>query len=287
MPGSDLVGTQLLLDGLRFAEAPRWYGGRLWFSDIFDQRVLTVDELGRVETVATFTGDELPCGLGFLPGGTPLVVDMHRPVVLRLDSDGPRVHADLTALAVGGLNDMVVASDGRAYVGSMGIPGSPSGAADGRIILVEPDGTARVVADGLMAPNGAVLTPDGRTYVVAEFPASRLTSFHLNADGTLGPRRIWADLRPGSADGIAVDADGAIWTASPRENECRRILEGGHVTDIVRVADRMPLACALGGADGHTLFILSAVGGEERIRRRTNTSVVEIARVRVPAYTEQ
>jgi len=283
MPGSDVAGVRLLLDGLRFAEAPRWHRGRLWFSDIFAQRVLTVDELGRVDTVMAFTGDELPCGLGFLPGGVPLVVDMQRPVLLRLDADGPRVHADLTALAVGGLNDMVVASDGRAYVGSMGTPGSRAVPADGRIILVEPDGSARVVADGLEAPNGPVLTPDGRSYVVAEFPAGRLTAFDREADGSLSGRRLWADLRPGSADGIAVDAEGAIWTASPRENECRRVVEGGEVTDVVRVDDRMPLACALGGTDGHTLFVLSAVGGEERIRLRTNTSVIETTRVRVPA----
>ena len=279
-----------LAGGFRFAEAPRWHDGKLWFSDIFANAVMTVDEQGQVDHVFSLPEGELPCGLGFLPDDSVLVASMRSQLIYGFRaSEGVRVHADLSDLAApgmdgfGGLNDMVVASDGRAYVGSMGTPGSRAVPADGRIILVEPDGSARVVADGLEAPNGPVLTPDGRSYVVAEFPAGRLTAFDREADGSLSGRRLWADLRPGSADGIAVDAEGAIWTASPRENECRRVVEGGEVTDVVRVDDRMPLACALGGTDGHTLFVLSAVGGEERIRLRTNTSVIETTRVRVPA----
>jgi sugar lactone lactonase YvrE len=67
---------------------------------------------------------------------------------------------------------------------------------------------------------------------------------------------------------------------------CRRVVEGGAVTDVVHVGDgKLPLACCLGGADGRTLFILSAVGGEERIRARTNTSVIETTTVDVPAWS--
>lgn len=275
-----------LLDGLTFAEAPRWHAGRLWFSDIFARKVLAVDLGGDVEVIADLPAD-LPCGLGFLPDGTPLVVSMSRPVVLALGADGPRVHCDLTDLAVGGLNDMVVDADGRAYAGAVGThnamePRPLDG--DGAIILIEPDGTARVVAEHMDAPNGPGITPDGSTYIVAEFPASRLIGFDRSPDGSLTNRRVWADLRPGSADGIAVDGAGAVWTASPREQECRRVLEGGEVTDVVRVpGGAMPLACALGGPDGKTLFVLSALGGETAIRERRCTSVIETVAVDVAA----
>ncbi|WP_236792225.1 SMP-30/gluconolactonase/LRE family protein [Amycolatopsis sp. GM8] len=273
-----------LLDGLNFAESPRWHDGRLWFSDIFAQRVMAVDETGRAETIIAFEGDERPCGLGFLPDGRLLVVDMTYPAVLRLDGPGDiKVHADLAALAVGGLNDMLVDDQGRAYVGSMGTHGAREPRpldGDGNIILVEPDGSARIVAEGLDAPNGPCLIDDGSRYVVAEFPAARLTSFDRAEDGSLHNQRLWADLSPGSADGIAADSAGGIWTASPREFQCRRVLEGGEVTDTVTVGDKMPLACAIGGDDGGTLFILSAVGGEARIIDRTCTSVIETVRVR-------
>jgi sugar lactone lactonase YvrE len=278
-----------LLDGLRFAEAPRWHAGQLWFSDIFARRVMTVDEQGSATVVAQFDDGVLPSGLGFLPDGRLLVANMSRPQVLRLDAPGSvSVHADVSHLASGNLNDMVVDDAGRAYVGAMGtIPADVPRPLDGNgnLIAIEPDGAARVVADGLDAPNGPCITRDGRQYIVAEFPSARLIGFDRAEDGTLSNRRVWAELAPGSADGISVDRDDAVWTASPRESMCRRVIEGGAVTDVVHVGDgKMPLACCLGGTDGRTLFVLSAVGGEERIRARTNTSVIDTVRVDVPAW---
>ncbi|MGD9995676.1 MAG: SMP-30/gluconolactonase/LRE family protein [Ilumatobacteraceae bacterium] len=278
-----------LLDGLHFAEAPRWHAGQLWFSDIFARRVMTVDEQGNATVVAQFDDGVLPSGLGFLPDGRLLVANMSRPQVLRVDAPGSvSVHADVSQLASGNLNDMVVDDTGRAYVGAMGtIPADVPRPLDGNgnLIAIEPGGAARVVADGLDAPNGPCITRDGRQYIVAEFPSARLIGFDRAEDGTLSNRRVWAELAPGSADGISVDRDDAVWTASPRESMCRRVIEGGAVTDVVRVGDgKMPLACCLGGTDGRTLFVLSAVGGEERIRARTNTSVIDTVRVDVPAW---
>nr|BFE55580.1 hypothetical protein GCM10020063_001060 [Dactylosporangium thailandense] len=147
------------------------------------------------------------------------------------------------------------------------------------MILVEPDGSARVVAERLDAPNGPALLDGGNTYVVAEFPAQRLTAYDRGPDGSLSARRPWADLAPGSADGIAADPAGGIWCASPWTSDCRRVLEGGAVADVVDFTDRMPLACALGGHDGRTLFVLSCVGGAEAIAARTCTSVIETVRL--------
>lgn len=222
-----------LLDGLRFAESPRWRDGRLWFSDIFANRVMTVDESGRAEVVVEFTQGERPSGLGFLPDGRLLIVNLSAPTILRLEPTGEVVvHADLSELAVGGLNDMVVDDQARAYVGSMGTHTNAETRpvdADGVVILVEADGRARVVAEHLDAPNGPALLDGGGTYVVAEFPAQRLTAYDRGADGSLSARRTWADLAPGSADGIAADPAGGIWCASPWTFEVRRVFEGGAV----------------------------------------------------------
>ncbi|MFE0358917.1 SMP-30/gluconolactonase/LRE family protein [Streptomyces nigra] len=270
---------QPLLDGLRFAESPRWREGRLWFSDIFANRVMTVDESGRTEVVVEFTQGERPSGLGFLPDGRLLIVNLSAPTVLRLEPTGEVVvHAELSELAKGGLNDMIVDDEGRAYVGSMGTHANAEPRpvdADGVVILVEADGRARVVAERLDAPNGPAFLDEGRTYVVAEFPAQRLTAYDRAPDGSLSGRRTWADLAPGSADGIAVAPAGGIWCASPWTYDVRRVLEGGVVADVVPTEDRMPLACAVGGDDGRTLFVLSCVGGAEAIAARTCTSVIE------------
>ncbi|MDH6573713.1 sugar lactone lactonase YvrE [Streptomyces sp. SAI-117] len=274
---------QTLLDGLTFAESPRWRDGRLWFSDIFANRVMTVDESGRAEVVVEFTDGKRPSGLGFLPDGRLLIVNLTEPCILRRESTGEIVvHADLSELAIGGLNDMVVDDQGRAYVGSMGTHSNAEKRpldADGVVILVEADGSARVVAERLDAPNGPAFLDGGNTYVVAEFPAQRLTAYDRGADGSLSARRTWADLAPGSADGIAVDPAGGMWCASPWTFDVRRVLEGGAVADVVSFGDRMPLACAVGGHDGRTLFVLSCVGGAEAIAARTCTSVIETIRL--------
>lgn len=275
--------TKLLLDGLNFAESPRWHDGRLWFSDIFADKVMAVDEFGRAEVVVELTDGRRPSGLGFLPDGRLLIVNLNKPEILRLEHDGELVvHADVSALAVGGLNDMLVDGEGRAYVGSMGTHKSSEPRpvdGDGVIILVEPEGAARVVANGLDAPNGPALLDSGRTYVVAEFPAKRLTAYDRSPDGMLANRRTWAELAPGSADGIAAHAEGGVWCASPLTYDCRLVVDGGEVVDVVDLVDRMPLACAIGGDDGRTLFILSCLGGAEAIVARTCTSVIEVVRL--------
>jgi len=285
--------VKTLAGGFRFAEAPRWHDGKLWFSDIFANAVMTVDEQGQVDHVFSLPEGELPCGLGFLPDGSVLVASMRSQLIYGFRaSEGVRVHADLSDLAApgmdgfGGLNDMVVDDRGRAYVGSMGndphdAPRPLTGS--GNLILVEPDGSARIVAEEMDAPNGPCITGDGTTYIVAEFPAQRLIGFRRTEDGSLTDRRVWADLSPGSADGIAVDSAGGVWTASPLQGECRRVTEGGAVTDVIDLGEKIPLACALGGADGRTLFVLSAVGGLEALQSFTSTSDIDVVRVEVPA----
>ena len=166
-----------LMSGLSFTECPRWCDGRLYVSDFYTHRVLAVAMDGTAETVANVP--QQPSGLGFLPDRRMLIVSMRDRKVLRREADGLLVeHADLSALAPWHLNDMLVDHDGRAWVGNFGFDlndGNPTRSTV--LIRVGPDGTAKVVADGLGFPNGMVLTPDGRTLIVAKSmmkPAQRL-----------------------------------------------------------------------------------------------------------------
>ena len=109
---------------------------------------------------------------------------------------------------------MVIDRDGRAYVGNLGFDifaGEAPGL--GKIFLIEPDGSFRVVAEGLALPNGAVITPDGRHFVVAESFAGKLTRFDRAANGDLSNPRCYAELPERIPDGICLDVDGNIWVA--------------------------------------------------------------------------
>src|SRR5581483_10148166 len=249
----------LIVDGLTFAEGPRWHEGALWFSDFFSKRVLRVDVAGYVDVVAEVP--QRPSGLGWRPDGTLLIVSMLDRRLLRLDGDALSVVADLSPLAGGPCNDMVVDGHGRAYVGNFGSDrhkGEPL--RNTCLVRVDPDGSVVRAADDLTFPNGTVITPDGRTLIVAETFGHRLTAFDVAADGALSRRRVFAELDGCFPDGICLDAEGAVWVADARNPRVIRVLDGGRIERTVSTGDRPAFACMLGGDDRQTLYVCTCTG---------------------------
>jgi len=260
--------ARVLCDGIYFGEGPRWRSGRLWFSDFYARAVKSASTAGDVRVEAAL-GDDAPSGLGWTPDGALLIVSMAKRLVLRRAGDGATtVHADLSGVATFLSNDMVVDAEGCAYVGDFGFDlhaellkrGDSSVLADHpttKLARVGPDGTVTVAADDMHFPNGSVITPDGKTLIVGETLAARLTAFDIGPNGTLTGRRVWAPTWPRVPDGICLDADGAVWIANPLAPECVRIGAGGAVLDSV-VTSQICYACMLGGEDGRTLFMMTA-----------------------------
>ncbi len=258
---------ETLLTGGAFFESPRWHGGRWWFSDFYRRVVVAVDGSGNSETIMEVDG--MPSGLGWLPDGSLLVVSMSDRRVLRRTADGDvRVHADLTRLCDWHANDMVVTSEGAAYVGNFGFDlGTEEPRATG-IVRVGPDGTAARVAEDLLFPNGTVVTDDGCTLIVGETWAARLTQFTIRADGALVDRETFAAVPRTAPDGCTLDADGCVWFADARSNCCLRVARGGEIREVLTVPEELRcFACMLGGDDGRTLAICAAPGyGDESAR---------------------
>ena len=280
--------------GFGFLEAPRWRDDRIWFSDFYTHRVRSAREDGsdmRTEALVT----QQPSGLGWLPDGRMLVVSMLDRKILRREPDGTlATHADLRGYATGHVNDMVLDPEGRVYVGNFGFDlfsgATPTTASLHR---VDTDGTVTEVADGLWFPNGAVLTRD-RVLIVDETFGNRCTAFDVTADGELVNRRIWAEFGPVPAesdpppaapvgpDGCCLDADGALWIADAIGNRLLRVTEGGDITDEIRPDSGGIYACALGGADGRTLFACAAPDFDAKARSAAHEAALLAYRVNVP-----
>jgi sugar lactone lactonase YvrE len=274
---------ETLLDGGAFFESPRWHDGRWWFSDFFRRVVVAVDEDRRVEEVVRVEG--CPSGLGWLPDGSLLVVSMRdRRILRRLPSGELALHADISPVCDWHANDMVVAGDGSAYVGNFGFDLGTEPARATALVRVAPGGASSTrVAEDLLFPNGAMISDDGRTLIVAETWASRLTAFGVDPDGSLTHRRAWAVVPRTAPDGCCLDADGCVWFADARHGRCIRVREGGEVVGVATVPDGLRcFACMLGGDDGRTLAICAAPDYYERKRMESRESVVFVTRVDVP-----
>ncbi|MGD2081776.1 MAG: SMP-30/gluconolactonase/LRE family protein [Chromatiales bacterium] len=272
--------TRVLLGGLAFPEAPRWRDGRLWLSDQHAGAVIRVTPQGRSERVALL--HDRPGGLGWLADGTPLVVAMGTRRLYRLKGGDAVLHSDLSGLAPHPCNDMLVDDRGRAYVGHFGYDlhgGAPP--APAALIRVEPDGRASVEVPDLVFPNGCVLTPDGGTLILAETFAHRLTAFRRDRDGGLTGRRLWAPLGEATPDGICLDAEGAVWVASPGTAEVLRVREGGEVVSIVHTRGT-PYACMLGGPGRDLLYVMTSETDDPAEAARTRSGRVETLPVAVP-----
>lgn len=288
-----------LVSGGGFFEGPRWRDGRWWVSDFYRQTVSTVTPDGVQENVLEV--DNQPSGLGWLPDGDLLVVSMKDHKVLRRNAGTGEVtvHADLTEFCGGHLNDMVVDSQGRAYVGDFGF--DLMAFADPKptsLVRVDPDGSSTVVAEGMYFPNGSVITPDGTTLVVGETMACRYTAFTIAEDGSLTDRRVWAQLAPTPAlggfaetlplmtvgpDGCTLDAEGHIWSADEVGARLIRIAPSGEIVDEIKADEGVDFfACALGGEDGRSMLICAAPDFLEGNRREAMNATLLTTTVDVP-----
>jgi sugar lactone lactonase YvrE len=250
--------ASLLLGGRSMVESARWHEDRWWFADWGTGEVVALGVDGRAEVMAQ--GPPPPrmgWSIEWLPDGRLLTTG---PEVTCHEPDGTAG----TYCERGG-NEIAVDPRGHVYVNGADFDFVGGGAPKpGWINLIGPDGSYRQVAGDIEFPNGMVITPDGRTLVVSESFAGRLSAFDIDEDGSLTGRRVWAEgLGP---DGICIDADRGIWvqtadtaahTGDPAApgGACVRVLEGGEITH--RIETELPcFSCALGGVGGRQLLLL-------------------------------
>lgn len=274
---------ETLADGFVFLEGPRWHDNRLWLSDMRAETVYTVSETGKRTAIANVP--QHPSGINFLPDGRVVVVSMQDRKLMLVEASGKlSEYVDLSNMVSNDINDSVCDADGNIYVGNFGydlLGGAAAQPAD--LIMVTPQRQCTVVASGLEFPNGAVITRDGRTLIIAETFGHKLTAFDRAADGTLSNRRVWADLGERTPDGICLDAEGAVWIAAFTSGEFVRVLPDGSIGDIITTPGKRAVACNLGGADGRTLFGLTFEGELADIGSGRKLARVEVCRVEVAA----
>ena len=269
------TGRRLLADGVVFPESPRWHDDRLWFSDVYDYTLKTVDLSGQSRVVASVPGR--PSGLGVLPDGRMLMATALERIVYAVSDDGAmEAVADVSARATGLLNDMVVDRQGRAYVGDTGFnlaAGEPF--KPGCTWLLAPGREPEVAAHDVHMHNGCAISPDGRTFYVAETFAHRVSRFAIDDDGRLSNRVIHAEL-PSRPDGLCLDSENHLWVAMVQDSEFVRVDPRGVIVKRLTSPESFALACVFGGPDRAQLFLCSADTSMERLRDGDSRGSIDV-----------
>ncbi|MFE6968993.1 SMP-30/gluconolactonase/LRE family protein [Isoptericola sp. NPDC057653] len=244
------------------AEGPVWWPawGGLRFVDMLAGDLLTVRPDGAVDR--RHVGDVAALVRPRAAGG--FVVALEREVAVADDDDGPlRPLARLDDGPAVRLNEGATAPDGALYAGGM-VTGPGATASLHRI---DPDGTTRVVLDGIGCSNGLGFSPDGTLAYYVDTAAHRVdlldvVAASVDPRGLVG-RRPFATVDPadGVPDGLAVDAEGGVWVALWGGSVVRRYAPDGRPDAEVRLPASQVTACAFGGERLDTLYVTTSRQG--------------------------
>ena len=282
--------VDLLCRGYGLIEGPVWDPARgLYFSDVLGGGVFLVDRKGVVSTVFEHRrgigGMALHVAGGLVVSGRNVSFkpfgDGETKLILDRDPDGGNV----------GYNDLTTDAAGRIYVGSLGSSpvfqdGLPPRAGD--LWMVDLDGSSKIVAPDVRLTNGLGFAPDGKTLYHSDSRRQCVFRYPVKADGTLGPRATFVELKSGVPDGLVVSTDGAVWVAVAAGGKGVRVFDAsGREKDFVEIPDPQCTSVCFGGDDLKDLYIVSGSegGGSEKsgavYRARVGVAGVPVARARV------
>lgn len=262
-PVDPLVGrgaVELVADGFVFVEGPRWFEGRLVFSDIPASTIYEVDAAGAVSVFLQPSGGSN--GLAVDSMGRLLLAEHEGRRVSRL-AGGTRatVVESYMGQSLNSPNDLCVRSDGTLYFTDpeWGIVGDLS------VRELDVNGVYRVDASGAIhlehsvawtghgstpRPNGVVLSADETRLYVGNDLDAELWVFDVASDGALsGPVDTWTTRA--TPDGMAMDLAGNIYVGTA--DGVQVFDPSGAEWGLIPIANASNVA--FGGDDARTLFV--------------------------------
>jgi sugar lactone lactonase YvrE len=259
----------VLSGGHSFLEGVRWHHGAVYASDFHKKQVLRWDG-GEAGPEVVVELDDEPSGLGWSREGEMIISSQIDRKLLKVVDGEPREFADLNEYAGGNANDLCVDGQGRSWVGNFGwdVYADPV-IQRAKLLRVDPDGSIHPVADGIECPNGIAVSPDEKTLYMAETFAAQILAFDIEADASLSNRRVWASFGEKTwtelpemlasttllPDGIALDAEGAIWATDCHGSGVTRVAEGGEVLDFVSSAPDATFSVGLSRGANPQMFM--------------------------------
>lgn len=238
-------GIRLVAGGFVFPEAPTWFGGALWVSDVIEGGVTGLADDGtvvgqRVEGRKGIGGMAVTTDGRLLASGRDLV-DTADGRTIFPRPDGSTGINDIGTTAGGDL--LLGVLNYRALAGDDPVPGSVGRAHDGSV-----DWTW---ATDITWPNGVAAVGDG--VVVADY--DRGTLFLVEDDGAT---RELCRSDSGHFDGLCVDDADHIWVATGPGRSIERWSADGALTARVELPAGFVTSACFSGDDPNTLCVTVA-----------------------------
>ena len=251
-----------LIDGFNLIEGPIWKPELgLVFSDAVDGGVYALSPAGQLSEVLKHRkgiGGIVSCG------SKGLIVSGRNVALKLLDGSKTLVLINQSASEeVMGFNDMTTDTLGRIYAGSLGPSGTAaqSGPAVGKLFLIDNDATVREVASGIRLSNGLALSADGFTLYHSDSLRGRIFQYSVMLDGSLGHKTLFAKVRKGGPDGLAVAVDGTVWVALAGGHGVSVFDSTGSEVDFIEISEPFCTSLCFGDVDRKTLYIVSGSEG--------------------------
>jgi sugar lactone lactonase YvrE len=124
----------------------------------------------------------------------------------------------------------------------------------GALIALERDGTVRVLTEQLQWPNGIGVAPDGETVYVSDYAHQLVLATPIGGGGA----DVFARMPQGSADGLAVDAEGGVWVALGEGGAVARFRADGSLDEVIGLPAGFVSSLSFGGADMRDVLITTA-----------------------------
>jgi sugar lactone lactonase YvrE len=119
----------------------------------------------------------------------------------------------------------------------------------------------QTVVSNVTISNGIGWSNDRRTMYYVDSGPGTVYAFDVDEHGDVSDQRVLIQFdvdTEGTADGLCMDAAGNLWLAVWGGYEVRRYSPSGEQLARVRISTAQPSCCAIGGANGTTLYVTTA-----------------------------
>lgn len=236
--------------------------GRVYVQNPFDGVIYRITAARQLEFFAKVTpGDN---GIAFGPDDRLYIAEARSGNILACDANGK------TEIVAGDIfgHRLTVAPNGNIYVTQ-----PIDTAYSGRVVLFRPGRIPVFVAEGLNAPAGISLTPDGLWLCVAEAQDHHAYSYRVQPSGELqyGEPFYWFHVPDSANDSgamqICMDCQG--WMYAATRMGVQVFDRNGRVTAILPVEGNQLAGICFGDADFQTLYVST---GSAVYRRKVKTT---------------